>query len=181
MRILGIDPGLRTKGFGVIDKTGNQLKYIATGTVKTPTDAGLPIRLKTIFQGVTEIIHTYRPDCSAIEKVFVNVNPQSTLMLGQARGTAISALVAAELEVYEFTALQIKQAVVGHGKADKGQVQEMVRRLLSLPGTPGSDASDALGAAICHAHGLDTIRTLERAASLGPRSSFSIRRGRLIR
>ncbi len=181
MRILGIDPGLRTTGFGVIHKVGNKLSYIASGTVKTPADAGLPTRLKTIFQGITEIIGTYQPDCAAIEKVFVNVNPQSTLMLGQARGAAISALVAADLEVYEFTALQIKQAVVGHGKADKTQVQAMVQRLLSLPGIPGADASDALGVAICHAHGFDAVRALENAASLGSRSSFRIRRGRLLR
>ena len=108
MKILGIDPGLRTTGFGIIHKKGNALVYIASGTVKTPAEAGLPLRLKTIFDGISEIITQYQPDCAAIEKVFVNVNPQSTLLLGQARGAAISALVASELAVYEFTALQIK-------------------------------------------------------------------------
>ena len=181
MKILGIDPGLRTTGFGIIHKKGNALSSIASGTVKTPPEAGLPVRLKTIFDGISEIVATYEPDCAAIEKVFVNVNPQSTLLLGQARGAAISALVAAELAVYEFTALQIKQAIVGHGKAQKKQVQEMVQRLLSLPGIPGSDAADALGIAICHAHGFDAIRALEKAAVLSNQNTFRIRRGRLIR
>ena len=181
MKILGIDPGLRTTGFGLIHKQGMTLRYIASGTVKTPSDASLPLRLKTIFDGVSEIIARYQPDCAAIEKVFVNVNPQSTLLLGQARGAAISALVASGLTVHEFTALQIKQAVVGHGKAQKKQVQEMVQRLLSLPGAPASDAADALGAAICHAHGFDAVQALEKAAVLGNLTSFRIRRGRLIR
>ncbi len=181
MKILGIDPGLRTTGFGIIHKKGNFLTYIASGTVKTPAEAGLPLRLKTIFDGISEIIVQYQPDCAAIEKVFVNVNPQSTLLLGQARGAAISALVASELAVYEFTALQIKQAVVGHGKAQKKQVQEMVQRLLALPGIPGTDAADALGVAICHAHGFDAIKALEKAAVLSNENSFRIRRGRLIR
>ncbi|MGH8809504.1 MAG: crossover junction endodeoxyribonuclease RuvC, partial [Noviherbaspirillum sp.] len=101
MKILGIDPGLRTTGFGVISKQGNKLSYVASGTIKTP-DADLPQRLKTILSGVSEIIHTYSPDCAAIEKVFVNVNPQSTLLLGQARGAAICALVSAELAVAEY-------------------------------------------------------------------------------
>lgn len=96
MKILGIDPGLRTTGFGIIHKKGNSLVYIASGTVKTPAGAGLPLRLKTIFDGISEIIAEYQPDCAAIEKVFVNVNPQSTLLLGQARGAAISALVASD-------------------------------------------------------------------------------------
>ena len=181
MKILGIDPGLRTTGFGIIHKKGNALVYIASGTVKTPAEAGLPLRLKTIFDGISEIITECQPDCAAIEKVFVNVNPQSTLLLGQARGAAISALVASELAVYEFTALQIKQAVVGHGKAQKKQVQEMVQRLLSLPGIPGSDAADALGVAICHAHGFDAIRALKKAAVLSNQNTFRIKRGRLIR
>ncbi len=132
MIILGIDPGLRTTGFGVIEKHGNKLRYIASGTVKTGSEGELPPRLKIILQGVSEIVGTYQPDCAAIEKVFVNVNPQSTLLLGQARGAAICALVHADLSVAEYTALQVKQAVTGHGKAAKEQVQEMVSRLLSL-------------------------------------------------
>lgn len=137
MIILGIDPGLRTTGFGVIRKQGSKLAYIASGTIKT-SEASLPERLKTILSGVGEIIQTYRPDCAAIEKVFVNVNPQSTLLLGQARGAAICALVSADLAVAEYTALQVKQGVVGHGKAKKEQVQDMVQRLLQLSGTPAA-------------------------------------------
>ncbi|MBS1186958.1 MAG: ruvC [Burkholderiaceae bacterium] len=176
MRILGIDPGLRTTGFGIITKHGSQLAYVASGTINTPTTAELPERLKTIFSGVSEIIRTYSPDCAVIEKVFVNVNPQSTLLLGQARGAAISALVAADLAVSEYTALQLKQAVVGHGKAHKSQVQDMVQRLLALPQLPGTDAADALGVAICHAHGGDTLATLGKLTSKGLR----MKRGRLV-
>ncbi|MDP2827803.1 MAG: crossover junction endodeoxyribonuclease RuvC [Sulfuricellaceae bacterium] len=152
MKILGIDPGLRVTGFGVIAKDGNQLSYVASGCIKT-SDGELPQRLKTILDSVGEVINTYQPDQAAIEKVFVNVNPQSTLLLGQARGAAICALVSHDLPVAEYTALQVKQAVVGNGHADKQQVQEMVRRLLKLEGTPQADAADALACAICHAHG----------------------------
>lgn len=177
MKILGIDPGLRTTGFGVIEKHGSRLAYIASGTIRTPTEAELPERLKVIFGGVCEIVQTYQPDCAVIEKVFVNVNPQSTLLLGQARGAAISALVAQELSVFEYTALQLKQAVVGHGKAHKQQVQDMVQRLLSLPELPGTDAADALGVAICHAHGGDALATIK---NLVGRSGLRMRRGRLV-
>ena len=108
MIILGIDPGLRTTGFGVIEKQGNKLRYIASGTIKTASEGALPPRLKLILQGIAEVVRTYQPDCAAIEKVFVNVNPQSTLLLGQARGAAITALVGADLDVAEYTALQVK-------------------------------------------------------------------------
>ncbi len=152
IRILGIDPGLRITGFGVIEKQGQQLHYIASGCVKTP-DGELSARLKSILVSLGEVIVQYQPQHVAIEKVFVNVNPQSTLLLGQARGTAICAAVLADLPVAEYTALQVKQAVVGNGHADKEQVQAMVQRLLKLTGTPGADAADALACAICHAHG----------------------------
>ena len=153
LRILGIDPGLRVTGFGVIDKRGQKLSYVASGCVKTRDTDSLPERLKTLLDGIAEVIATYRPQEAVVEIVFVNVNPQSTLLLGQARGAAISALVTANLPVAEYTALQVKQAVVGHGKAAKEQVQHMVTRLLDLPGTPSADAADALACAICHAHG----------------------------
>ncbi|RXZ33691.1 crossover junction endodeoxyribonuclease RuvC [Oxalobacteraceae bacterium CAVE-383] len=179
MKILGIDPGLRTTGFGVIDKQGNKLAYIASGTIKTP-DADLPERLKTIFASVSEVIATYRPDCAAIEKVFVNVNPQSTLLLGQARGAAICALVFGELKVAEYTALQVKQAVVGQGKAQKQQVQDMVQRLLSLSGMPGTDAADALGVAICHAHSGDVLAALSAMAPGLAKKGLRVKGGRLI-
>ena len=179
MKILGIDPGLRTTGFGVVYKQGNKLSYVASGTIKTP-DADLPQRLKTILFGVSEIIRTYTPDCAAIEKVFVNVNPQSTLLLGQARGAAICALVSADLAVAEYTALQIKQAIAGHGKAQKQQVQDMVQRLLALSAMPGTDAADALGVAICHAHSGDALATLGALAPALAKKGLRVRRGRLI-
>lgn len=178
MIILGIDPGLRTTGFGVIEKHGNKLRYIASGTIKTGSDGALPPRLKVILNGIGEVVRTYRPDCAAIEKVFVNVNPQSTLLLGQARGAAITALVGSDLSVAEYTALQVKQAVVGTGKAAKEQVQDMVSRLLLLPGLPGSDAADALGVAICHANSVDALALIQSLApSLG---GLRMKRGRLV-
>ena len=178
MIILGIDPGLRTTGFGVIEKHGTRLRYIASGTIKTGSEAALPPRLKVIFAGIAEIIRTYSPDCAAIEKVFVNVNPQSTLLLGQARGAAITALVGGDLDVAEYTALQVKQAVTGSGRAAKAQVQDMVARLLVLPGLPGSDAADALGVAICHANSHDALALI---GALAPASNtLRMKRGRLV-
>lgn len=171
-RILGIDPGLRTTGFGIIDQTGQKLTYVGSGCIRSNEKDTLPERLKTLLMGISEVITQYQPQQAVIEKVFVNVNPQSTLLLGQARGTAISALVLANLPVAEYTALQVKQSVVGHGKAAKEQVQAMVVRLLSLSGTPSTDAADALACAICHAHG----------AHLGKLSTqgLRMRHGRLI-
>jgi len=175
MRILGIDPGLRTTGFGVIDVQGSVLTYVASGTVSTLhlDKADLPARLKVLFDGVREVAQRYQPDAASVEIVFVNVNPQSTLLLGQARGACLTALVSGDLPVVEYTALQMKQAVVGYGKAQKRQVQEMVRRLLNLPGLPGTDAADALGMAITHAHAGKAIalRALAGAAGAarGPR------------
>jgi crossover junction endodeoxyribonuclease RuvC len=152
LRILGIDPGLRVTGFGVIELTGQQLVYVASGCIRSG-EGELPQRLKVLLEGLQEVIAAYKPQCVAIEQVFVNINPQSTLLLGQARGAAICAAVASALPVAEYTALQVKQAVVGAGKAKKEQVQAMVRRLLKLPGDPSPDAADALACAICHAHG----------------------------
>jgi crossover junction endodeoxyribonuclease RuvC len=157
MRILGIDPGLQTTGYGVIDVSESGVKaliYVASGTISTKAanTKDLPTRLKILFDGVQEICKTYQPDASAVEIVFVNVNPKSTLLLGQARGACITGLVSCNVPVAEYTALQLKQAVVGYGKAAKSQVQEMVMRLLKLPSLPGPDAADALGLAIAHAH-----------------------------
>jgi crossover junction endodeoxyribonuclease RuvC len=151
-RILGIDPGLRVTGFGVIERVGSKLAYIASGCIRSP-DGTLPERLKVILAGVQEVVDTYQPNEAAVEIVFVNVNPQSTLLLGQARGAAICGLVSRDLPVMEYTALQVKQAVVGYGKADKTQVQHMVKRLLQLAGDPQADAADALACAIAHANG----------------------------
>ena len=151
VRILGIDPGLRVTGFGILDRHGSKLDYVASGCIRTP-DGELPARLKSILEGLLEVIALYAPMEVSVEKVFVNVNPQSTLLLGQARGAAICAAVSKDLPVSEYTALQVKQAVVGQGHAAKEQVQEMVKRLLNLGGVPQADAADALACAICHAH-----------------------------
>ncbi len=152
LRILGIDPGLQVTGFGVVDRSAQHLAYVTSGCVKSGS-GDLAARLKAILDGLNEVIAAQRPGEVAIEKVFVNVNPPSTLALGQARGTAICAAVLAGLPVAEYTALQVKQSVVGNGHAKKEQVQHMVRRLLALPGDPSPDAADALACAICHAHG----------------------------
>ena len=172
-RILGIDPGLRVTGFGVIEKSGNQLRYVASGCIKSNDKETLPQRIATLFKGISEVVATYQPDEAALEIIFVNVNPQSTLLLGQARGAALSALVHGGLPVAEYTALQVKQAVVGHGKAAKEQVQHMVVRLLNLAGTPAADAADALACAICHAHGGQGLGGLSTAG-------YRVRNGRLI-
>lgn len=180
MRVLGIDPGLRTTGFGVVEKAGPSLRYVASGTIRTGEAAlgDLPGRLKIIFEGVQEVAQRYAPDCASVEIVFVNVNPQSTLLLGQARGAALSALVAVPLAVAEYTALQMKRAVTGHGQARKEQVQQMVMRLLALPGLPGPDAADALGLAICHAHAAPALDAIARTAPLAPRNTARYKRGR---
>ena len=180
MRILGIDPGLQTTGFGVVDVDGARLSYVGSGTIKTTHLAlgDLPGRLKVIFDGICEITERYQPDTATIEIIFVNVNPQSTLLLGQARGASITALVSRGLPVAEYTALQMKKAVVGHGRATKPQVQEMVRRLLDLPGLPGPDAADALGMAITHAHAGQAMGRLAQAAPLQRRQHAMYKGGR---
>jgi len=155
----------------VIDKNGLKLHYVTSGCVKSGS-GDLAARLKAILEGLNEIIAAHGPAEVAVEKVFVNVNPQSTLALGQARGTAICAAVLAGLPVAEYTALQVKQSVVGNGHAKKEQVQHMVKRLLALPGDPAADAADALACAICHAHG-------GRLGGFSTRN-LRLRRGRLV-
>ena len=181
MRILGIDPGLQRTGFGVIECEGVRLSYIASGIISTleAPRGDLPLRLKIIFEGVREVVQRYEPDCASAEIVFVNVNPQSTLLLGQARGAALAALVAANLVVAEYTALQMKKAIVGHGLASKAQVQEMVRRLLKLPTLPGKDAADALGIAISHAHAGASWAAAPIGAPLQRRPHAQYRKGRI--
>jgi crossover junction endodeoxyribonuclease RuvC len=188
MRILGIDPGLRITGFGVLTTEGTKLRYETSGVIRIP-DGPLPTRLKYIYDNVRKVVQQTAPDVAVCEIVFVNVNPQSTLLLGQARGAAITALVSKQLEVHEYTALQLKQAVVGYGKAKKEQVQEMVMRLLSLPGKPSPDAADALGLAICHAHALKAREQLAQVTAklnshqlgtaIGKRG-LRVKRGRLV-
>ena len=159
-------------GFGVLDQAGQRLAYVTSGCIRAPSGE-LSVRLKTILDGLFEVIATYAPTQVAVEKVFVNVNPQSTLLLGQARGAAISAAVIRDLPVAEYTALQVKQSVVGNGHAAKEQVQEMVKRLLNLPGVPRPDSADALACAICHAHGGQGLGRLSTAG-------FRVRGGRLV-
>ena len=183
MKILGIDPGLRITGFGCITVDGSKLRYETSGVIRIP-DGPLPLRLKYIFDNVREVVEQTAPDMAVCEIVFVSVNPQSTLLLGQARGAAVTALVSKDLEVHEYTALQLKQAVVGYGKAKKEQVQNMVTRLLNLPGTPSSDAADALGLAICHAHSLRTrAHMAEVSAKMGVlvgKKGLRVKGGRLV-
>ncbi len=149
--ILGIDPGSRITGYGVIRQQGRQLEYIGSGCIRTGVD-DLPTRLKLVYAGVSEIITQFNPDCFAIEQVFMAKNADSALKLGQARGAAIVAAVNRGLPVFEYAARQIKQTVVGNGGAEKAQVQHMVRSLLKLPANPQADAADALAVAITHCH-----------------------------
>ncbi|UOP05679.1 crossover junction endodeoxyribonuclease RuvC [Conchiformibius kuhniae] len=171
VRILGIDPGSRCTGFGIIDWQGSEPFYVASGRITTLAGDELAGRIGVIVEHIGEIIDVYRPQQAAVEQVFVNANPAATLMLGQARGAAVAALVLRGLPVYEYTALQVKQSVVGRGKAAKAQVQHMVVRMLSLSATPQADAADGLAVALTHAlrfHGL--------AGRLG---GLAIRGGRL--
>ena len=180
MRILGIDPALTISGFGVVDIDGQDLRYVASGTIKTThLELGnLPARLKVLFDGIREVVERYQPDMASLEIVFANVNPQATLLLGQARGACITALVSSNLPVAEYTALQMKKAVAGHGKAAKPEVQQMVMRLLRLPSLPGKDAADALGLAITHAHAGRLATMLSAVTALRPNTSASYKAGR---
>lgn len=172
-RILGIDPGSRITGFGVIDLIGQQRHYIASGCIRTVPGATLAERIRVLVDGIRDVVTTYQPHEAAVEQVFVNVNPASTLMLGQARGACIAALVMQHLPVAEYTALQVKQSVVGQGKAPKEQVQYMVVKMLSLSGTPQADAADALAVALAHAN-----HSGGALAALGP-LGLKVKRGRL--
>ncbi len=149
--ILGIDPGSRVTGYGIIRQTGRQLSYLGSGCIRTVVD-DMPTRLKLIYAGVAEIITQFQPDFFAIESVFMAKNPDSALKLGQARGAAIVAAVNQDLPVFEYAARQVKQTVVGTGAAEKSQVQHMVRSLLKLSANPQADAADALAIAITHCH-----------------------------
>jgi crossover junction endodeoxyribonuclease RuvC len=172
-KILGIDPGLRVTGFGLLVEQDGRLVYVTSGCIRASGDS-LPVRLGVIARDIAHVIAEERPTEVAVERVFVNVNPNSTLLLGQARGAAIAAAVLAGLPVHEYTAGQVKQAVVGRGRAQKPQVQEMVRRLLQLPGAPSPDAADALACAICHAHGSVGVGALRT-------SGYTRRAGRFVR
>lgn len=164
--IIGIDPGSRLTGYGIIQKEGQKLIFVDAGTIRTET-AEMPERLKRIFAGIDRIVKFHGPTEAAVEQVFMAQNPDSALKLGQARGAAIAALVNLDLQVAEYTARQIKQSVVGYGAADKEQVQMMVMRLLNLSIKPQQDAADALAAAICHAHASGSMTKLAVLNALG--------------
>jgi crossover junction endodeoxyribonuclease RuvC len=167
IRVLGIDPGSRVTGYGIIDQDGPRLRYVASGCIRTGEGA-LAARLGMIFDGVNRIIDEYGPQEMAIERVFMNKNADSALKLGQARGAAICAGVTRAVPVDEYAAREIKQAVVGKGGATKEQVQHMIRVLLALGDRPPSDAADALAVAICHGH---IRQTRDRMVSLRPGNS----------
>lgn len=163
-RILGIDPGSRITGYGVVDMARGRAAHVADGCIRTP-EGDMAGRLRVIFEEVQTIIERYEPAEMAIEKVFVNRNVDSALKLGQARGVAIVAAASRGLPVFEFSPTQIKQAIVGRGGADKVQIQHMVRMLLNLEERAQSDAADALAAAICHGHTRHGLAQLKAAAA----------------
>ncbi|MEI7884550.1 MAG: crossover junction endodeoxyribonuclease RuvC [Clostridia bacterium] len=153
MRIIGIDPGTAIVGYGVLDYIGNQFKVVAYGAITTPATSPMSARLKTIYQELQAVIELYQPAHIAVEELFYNTNAKTVISVGQARGVILLAGAEANLEVAEYTPLQVKQAVVGYGRAEKKQVQEMIKILLKLEKVPKpDDVADALAIAICHAH-----------------------------
>jgi len=169
IRLMGIDPGSRITGYGVIDLDGPRNRYVASGCIQTDSSRPVPERLKIIFEAVAEIVRIHQPAEVAVEQVFMHRNPDSALKLGQARGAAICAVVVAGLPVSEYAARAIKQAVVGNGAADKTQVQRMISLLLNLPEPLQADAADALAVAICHGHTRQTLQRFGTAAVLAGR------------
>ena len=163
--ILGIDPGSRITGFGVIQSDGKKHKYITSGCIRTKSD-NLPERLQQIFDGISEIMRTHQPCEAGIEQVFMHQNPNSALKLGQARGAAIVAMSIHTIPVGEYSARQVKQSVVGYGAAKKEQVQHMVRHILNLSSSPQEDAADALAIAICHANMREGLSKFENVKSI---------------
>lgn len=153
MIILGIDPGLAIMGYGIIHYEGNRFRSIDYGAITTPSTMPTPIRLKKIYEDLNEIMVKHSPDVVAIEELFFNTNVKTALLVGHARGVAVLSAANNNKEIFEYTPLQVKQGVVGYGRADKGQVQQMVKTLLNLSNVPKpDDVADALAVAICHAH-----------------------------
>ncbi|MCT2531195.1 crossover junction endodeoxyribonuclease RuvC [SAR92 clade bacterium H921] len=165
-RIIGIDPGSRRTGYGIIDMVGSKINYVTSGIIRLP-EKSLPQRLHIIFDGVSQIIGQYKPKHMGIEEVFLAHNPSSALKLGQARGAAIVAAGNAGLDVGEYSARSVKLAVVGTGSADKSQVKMMIVQLLRLSEAPTEDAADALAVAICHGHSLGTQSALAQSGVKG--------------
>lgn len=160
MRLIGLDPGLRHTGWGVIDVDGNRLRFVAAGTVSTSSAQKLPTRLAQLHDGLKAVLELHRPDEAAVEETFVNKNPDSTLKLGLARGVVLLVPALGGIPVGEYSANHIKKSIVGAGHAEKDQVAMMVQRLLPGSGAHGKDAADALAVAICHAHHRGTERRL---------------------
>ena len=165
MRVLGLDPGLRHTGWGVIDVTGNRLSHVADGVASAPVNLSLGERLVTLFRQIIEIVERFAPDEAAVEETFVNKNPATTLKLGVARGVVLLAPAERGLKVAEYSANMIKKAVVGAGHAEKSQVERMVRRLLPGAAAVRADAADALAVAICHAHHAGTMASWRARAA----------------
>lgn len=153
-RILGIDPGSRVTGYGIIESDRGNLIFVACGVVKTTPNYPFANRLNEIFDGINEVIQIHDPEVAAVEEVFLSQNPGTAIKLGQARGAAVVAAMQNGLSVSDYSPRKIKQAVAGYGQAEKEQVQHMVRVLLNLKGMPSNDAADALAVAICHANSL---------------------------
>jgi crossover junction endodeoxyribonuclease RuvC len=173
MIVLGIDPGSRITGYGIVEKAGNRLVHIDNGIISTETADDFPGKLKMIFDGLLAVITRYHPDQAAVENIFFATNPQSALKLGQARGAAIVAAVHSGLPVSEYSALQVKKAVVGQGRAEKEQVQKMLKALLGLPEIAQADASDALAVAVCHINSCGLARiSVDRAGSKRLKTSW---------
>ncbi len=170
--VLGIDPGSRKTGYGLIHCASGNMRYVSSGVIRLPVDEAMPERLKLIYESVSQIIEQFQPQQVVVEQVFMAKNASSALKLGHARGAAIVAAATHGLEVFEYEARKIKQSVVGHGAADKSQVQHMVKSLLKLPKTPQEDAADALAACLCH---INTYNYMVRVAQ-----SKNFRRGRLV-
>ncbi len=158
MRIIGIDPGSRITGYGIIEKDGHRLGFVSCGTIRTGDEKDFSRRLLVIFEGLSQVMENHRPEVAAVEDLFVAHNPRSALKLGQARGTAVVAAMKQGLAVHDYTPRMVKQAVAGYGQAPKEQVQHMVQALLELSGSPSPDAADALAVAICHANHMDRLR-----------------------
>ena len=162
MKILGIDPGYAILGYGVIEKIGNRFRAVEYGAVTTDKDMPMPQRLEHLYDSLREIIAAHSPDVASIEELYFNNNAKTAIQVGQARGVAILACVKGGIEIAEYTPLQIKQALVGYGRADKKQVQFMVKTMLNLPEVPRpDDTADALAAVICHGHSADTRSRLQ--------------------
>lgn len=152
VRIIGIDPGLRRCGWGVIESFGNRLSFVASGTITPKVDDDLAVRLTVLYRGLSDLILQYRPDEAAVEETFVSAGPRSALQLGQARGVALMTPASLGLPVGEYAANLVKKSIVGTGHAEKGQIQLMVKTLMPQADFKGADAADALAIAICHAH-----------------------------